>query len=186
MSPAATHNDDQAVAALQQATDELFYQRGIVAVSLADVRDASGVSLRRIYSLCPSKADLVALWLRARHRTWMAMLADRVDERLAADRSPADAVFDAVAEWMADTDFRGCGFINTHAESSELTDEHLEIIQDHKRAVAAYLETVTGQGAATAVLLDGAIVQAAMFRTTDPIEHARLAATALIAQGAPS
>ncbi len=186
MSPVATHDDEQAVAALERATDELFYERGVVGVSVADVRDASGVSLRRIYSLCPSKADLVALWLRTRHRTWTAALAADVDKHLAAGRSPVDAIFDSVAAWMTVTDFRGCGFLNTHAEASELTDEHLDIIQTHKRSVAAYLDTVTGHGDAMAVLVDGAIVQAAMFRNVEPIEQARFVATTFTARGARS
>lgn len=181
MSPAATHDDAAAIGALERATDELFYQRGVVDVSVAEIRDRSGVSLRRLYSLCPSKADLISLWLRYRHTGWMTGFEARVEAELKADGDPVDAVFNALADWMTETDFRGCGFINTHAESSELTDDHRRIVRDHKAALARYLGSILTQGDAVAVVVDGAIVQAAIFRSTEPIDLARRAARALVA-----
>jgi len=74
---------------------------------------------------------------------------------------------------MIETEFRGCGFINTHAELTELSSQHQEIIRDHKRAFAAYLDAITGNGEALAVLIDGAIVQASIFSNIEPIESAR-------------
>lgn len=184
MSPVATVDDDGAIEALRNATDDLFYRHGVAGVSVADVRDAAGLSLRRIYSLCPSKTDLIALWLRHRHETWSAMLRADVEANLADGRNPVDAVFDAVRGWMVATEFRGCGFINTHAELQALDPEPAEtiatIIRDHKRATADYLDGVTGHGPAIGVLVDGAIVQASMFREPGPIEQARRAATALV------
>jgi AcrR family transcriptional regulator len=182
MSPPASMDDHGATAALELATDELFYNQGVAAVTVAAVRDASGVSLRRIYNLCPSKADLISLWLRHRHRTWTAGFVARVNANVESGNEPVHAVFGALEAWMVETEFRGCGFINTHAETSELTDGHLAIIQHHKRAIGRYLETVTGHGDAMAVLIDGAIVHAALFRSTDPIHHAERAATALTRQ----
>ena len=64
-------------------------------------------------------------------------------------------------------------------ESSDLTDDHREIIREHKLAVGRYLSTVVPDGEAVAVLLDGAIVQAAIFANAIPIDHARRAAAAL-------
>lgn len=182
MSPAATIDEAGAACAALDAADELFYGRGIVAVSMAQVRDRSGISMRRLYSLYPSKSALVAAWLRYRHESWMAGFAERVERRLTVSDAPVDAVFTALETWMTETDFRGCGFINTHAESSELTDEHRSIIRDHKQSLAAYLDTIVANGATIAVLVDGAIVQAAIFSDPTPIHLARRAAAALIAQ----
>ncbi|MEJ7801119.1 MAG: hypothetical protein WKF60_11385, partial [Ilumatobacter sp.] len=141
-------------------------------------------SMRRLYSLYPSKSDLVAQWLEHRHETWTAGFHQRVERRLAKHDSAADAIFSALAEWMAETNFRGCGFINTHAEFAELTDAQRSIIRGHKRLLAEYLESVTPHGKALAVLVDGAIVQASIFANTEPIELAR-AAAALITQETP-
>ncbi len=184
MSPAATIDDRTAGEALLTVADDLFYQRGVAAVSMAEIRDRSGVSMRRLYSLYPSKSDLVAQWLEHRHETWTAGFHQRVERRLANYDSAADAIFSALAEWMTETNFRGCGFINTHAEYAELTDAHRSIIRRHKRSLAEYLESLTPHGKALAVLVDGAIVQASIFADTEPIELARRAA-AFITQEIP-
>lgn len=176
MSPAATMDDISAVVALERAADDLFYVHGIAGVSMAQIRDRSGVSLRRMYSICPSKSDLISLWLRARHRVWMDGFSAAVSRNIAADSGPTDAVFDALTSWMTETNFRGCGFINTHAESSELSKEHVEIIRAHKRSLATYLSSISVDGDALAVLVDGAIVQASIFGSVEPITHARRAA----------
>lgn len=178
MNTSAGSADDRALAALAAAADSLFYRHGVVAVSMAQVRDESGLSMRRMYSLCPSKADLITLWLNHRHQQWMDGFTAAVDRNL-QQTDAVTAVFDALRQWMVETDFRGCGFINTHGELSELTDEHRVIIRDHKAALADYLGRKTTNGPAMAVLVDGATVQAAIFADTAPIDTARAAAVAL-------
>lgn len=180
MSPAATMCDADVVTALEQAADALFFEHGIVGVSMAQIRDRAGVSLRRLYATCPSKADLVTRWLRYRHIEWTKSFSSAVDAGLGDGNDPVDAVFDALGQWMTDTEFRGCGFINTHAEVAELNDEQRDIIRGHKRDLATYLDDVTTHGSAVAVLIDGAIVQASIFKSPEPINHARTAATALV------
>ena len=150
-------------------------------MTVAAVRDESGLSMRRIYGICPSKADLVSLWLRHRHTVWMQMFTDRVSAGIASGATAVDAVFDAIGTWLVETEFRGCGFLNTHAESRELTDEHVRIISDHKRSVARYLDSVTGLGDAVGLLVDVAIVHAAVFGDTAPVERARETARVLLA-----
>lgn len=182
MARPSTMDDSAALAALGKAADDLFYRHGVVAVSMAQLRDASGVSLRRLYALCPSKADLISLWLHHRHEVWMSGFSRAVDERIATGQPVIDSIFSAVAAWMTETDFRGCGFINTNAETSELTVEHRKIIQDHKRSVAEYLSTITSNGPAIGVLVDGAMVQASIFSNTKSIDLAKQAAIALVEQ----
>lgn len=180
MSPAATLDRIEAAAAALRAADDLFYRRGVAGVTMAQIRDQSGVSLRRLYSMYPSKSDLVAAWLEHRHGVWMDGFSGHVTVRLDDGADPVDAVFSALEAWMIETGFRGCGFINTHAERSELTEEHRDIIRMHKRAVADFLETVTPLAPAIALIVDGAIVQAAIFESAEPIHVAQRAASALI------
>lgn len=179
MSPAATLRATEAAAAAVRVADEMFYHHGVAAVTMAEIRDRSGVSLRRLYSMYPSKSDLVDAWLRQRHDDWMAAFIGRIDQQRQDGGSAVEAIFGAIEAWMVETEFRGCGFINTHAEISELTDEHVVTIQMHKQAVADYLETLTLHGPTIAVIVDGAIVQAAIFRSAEPIHLARRAASAL-------
>ena len=180
MSPAPTLTVDQARIDILEAADALFYTRGISAVRIADIRDRSRVSLRRLYKLFPHKADLVTGWLEHRHTAWLDMFTDGIDHRLAQGEPPIDAVFGSLEQWLTVTSFRGCGFINTLAETGEVTDEHRRIIRHHKQALVNLLDRFTDEPAALAVLLDGAIVHSAVFGSTDPVAAARIAATPLL------
>lgn len=179
MSPAVTLEASEAGQAILAAADDLFYNRGVAAVTMSDIRDRSHVSLRRLYSEYPSKSDLVSAWLRHRHHEWMTHFVGRVEDHIQDGDAPVDAVFVAIEAWMTATGFRGCGFINTYAEASALTEEQRVIIRSHKSALASYLTTLIPEGEAVAVIVDGAIVQAAIFGTAAPIHHAHHAAAVL-------
>lgn len=179
MSPAPTLSREDANAAILRAADELFYARGISAVRMAEIRDLAVVSMRRLYTLYPSKTDLITGWLEQRHVEWMAALRSGVSERVTGGASPSEAVFDDIEDWLTRTNYRGCGFINTHAERSDLTDEHRRIIQSHKQELDAYLTELIPDVVGLAVLVDGAIVQSSIFSSTEPVHSARLAARTL-------
>ena len=179
----------EAEQALLATADKLFYARGIAGVGMDDVRDASGVSLRRLYSHYPSKRDLVTAWLQGRHRRWMDWFAEAVSRRIADGGDPLAAPFDAIEEWAASPGFRGCAFINAVAETTEINDDQRAIVADHKRALIDYLERLFRDlrpdapawlPGALGVLIDGAIVQSTVFGTSSPIEDARLAASHLL------
>ncbi len=189
MSPAATIDDDEATRAILQAADALFYARGIAAVTMSDVRDRSGVSMRRLYALHPSKGDLVAAWLTERHRTWMNWFTVTVDRHIAAGTDSLLATFDALREWISSPGYRGCAFVNAIAETAEIDDRHRTIIAEHKRDLLAHLTALATRdhlGApdwlvpALGVLLDGALVQCAVFGDDRPLVAARAAAHHLL------
>lgn len=189
MRPAATLDDAGARAAVLREADRVFYDRGVAAVGMAEIRDSSGVSLRRLYQLYPSKRDLVAGWLAERHRTWTDWFAASVERHRAAGADPILAAFDAIAEWASTPGFRGCAFLNTAAETSEIDETHRVVIASHKRELIAYLAGL-GRSAGyeradvlaeqVAVLVDGAIVQAAVLASTRPVAAARDAAARLV------
>jgi AcrR family transcriptional regulator len=180
---AATLTDHDVELVVLAAADELFYRHGIAAVSMAEIRDLSGVSMRRLYGFADSKTDLVSRWLEHRHISWTNGFFDRVTRRQKKGEPLIDATFHALADWMEETDYRGCGFINTHAESSELADEHRVIIRMHKQTLADRLSELDSNGAAIAVLIDGAIVQASIFASAEPIHLARHTANSLTERG---
>ena len=194
MSPAATFTIDDADRLILDTADTLFYERGISGVGMAEIRDASGVSLRRIYGLYPSKRDLVAAWLNDRHDRWMRWFTDTVDRHVARGADPVLAAFDALREWRRSPGYRGCAFINAIAEPMEIDDQHRAIVADHKRSLVGHLATLATRNtqatrtrpqtpawfaAALAVLIDGAIVQSVIFGNDKPIAAARKAAAQL-------
>ena len=189
MSPAATMTIDDAGRAVLDAADTLFYARGIAGVSMSDVRDTSGVSLRRLYQLYPSKSDLVSGWLNDRHVRWMTWFSNAVDRHTAGGTDALIATFDAIDEWVSTPGYRGCAFLNSIAETTEIDESHRTIVADHKRALIQHLTMLAVRDhptapmwvpAAIAVLIDGAIVQTAVFETNEPIIAARAAATHLM------
>ena len=189
MSPAASISPDDARRAVLQAADELFYAHGIGGVVMSDVRDSSGVSMRRLYSMYPSKSELVAGWLVDRHDRWMGWFTATVDRLIAEGADPLLATFDAIAEWVEAPGYRGCAFINSLAETSELTDSHRTIIAEHKRDLVQHLAGLAARDrhdapewlpAALAVVIDGAIVQCTIFASTEPLDAARSAVRQLL------
>ena len=189
MSPAATMSVDDAERAILETADQLFYERGIALVTMADVRDAAGVSMRRMYQLYPSKADLVAAWLKDRHVRWMDWFIAAIERHTATGGDALAATFDALAEWAVSPSYRGCAFLNSIAETSEVNDTHRTIVVDHKRALIEHLAHLATRdhanspawlASAIAVLIDGAIVQSAIFGSTEPIAAAKAAASRLM------
>jgi AcrR family transcriptional regulator len=175
--------------AVLDAADRLFYERGIGGVGMDDIRDAAGVSLRRLYSLHPSKRDLVAAWLDDRHGRWMAWFDAAVERHVAAGVEPLLAPFDAINEWVHSPGYRGCAFINAIAETSEIDDSHRAIIAAHKRDLLQHVRLLATRSTrilpewvpdAVAVLIDGAIVQTAIYGDDSPIAPARAAAAQLL------
>jgi AcrR family transcriptional regulator len=189
MSPAATRTVEDSGVAILAAADRLFYERGVAGVGMDDVRDAAGVSLRRLYSLYPSKRDLVAAWLRDRHERWMAWFRGAVEASSAQGVDPLVATFDAIEVWASSPSYRGCAFLNVIAETTEIDAEHRVIAADHKRELVEYLVSLAATAhsdapewlpSALCVLIDGAIVQAAVFGSIDPVRDARRAAAQLV------
>jgi AcrR family transcriptional regulator len=188
MSPAATMSRADADVAILYAADDLFYQRGLALVTMADIRDAAGVSLRRLYDLYPSKHDLVSAWLNDRHVRWMQWFTETTERRTTRRTGALVATFDALKEWATSPGYRGCAFLNSIAETSEIDDHHRAIVAEHKRSLVTHLASLAARDhpgapawlpAALAVMIDGAIVQSAVFASTAPIDAAKRAASKL-------
>lgn len=170
------------------AAEQLFYGRGIQSVGMDEIRAAAGVSLKRIYQLYPSKDELVADVLRIRDQRWVTGLKRHVD----AAATPVDkvlAVFDWLAEWFSQPDFRGCSFINSFGElgavSSTVADAARANKSTYQRQIAALVRAANLPAALAthiALLTEGAITTAAISGNAQPARHARDAATILVMQ----
>lgn len=174
--------------ALLDAAERLFYERGIQAVGMDDVRAASGLPLKRIYRIFAAKEDLVVAMLRRRDQRWRGSLAAHV-ERVPDPRERVLAVFDWLAEWFAEPGFRGCAWINAHGELGPSSPAVLAEVRTHKRAlhdqIAAWVRAAGSPAVEPVFLLaEGAIVTAGITGDPAPARHARTAAATLL--GAPA
>ncbi|MEU8827931.1 TetR/AcrR family transcriptional regulator [Streptomyces sp. NPDC048636] len=168
------------------AAEELFYGRGVQSVGMDEIRNASQVSLKRLYQLFPSKGELVEAYLKRRDLRWREALARHAE----AEGDPGArilAVFDWLYGWFAEPDFRGCGFINSFGELGATTPAVADAARAHKEAFRAYLGgLVAGAGRPAALagqlalLAEGAITTAAISGSAEPARQAEDAARVLL------
>lgn len=179
----------EATGRLLGAAEKLYYANGVNAVGMDGVRAASGVSMRRIYQLYPSKQHLVAAYLDARDVRWRRRLAEHVDAAGADPRRRVLAVFDWLGIWFAEPGFRGCAFINAFGELGGVAPLVLAAVRRHKDLFRDYLvglaAAVTGDdgarlGALLLLVAEGAMTAAAIGTDPDAAANGRAAAVALL------
>jgi AcrR family transcriptional regulator len=168
------------------AAGTLFYSRGFSAVGMDEVRDAAGVSLRRLYSVFPSKESIVLAMLERRHEQWTRELRALVDSRSDV-RERILAVYDYLSAWFADESFRGCGFINAFGELGGVSPAVTELIRAHKVSFQDEMARLAAEAGAPAslapqlaILAEGAQTTAAISGDPAAAGHARAAAEVLI------
>jgi AcrR family transcriptional regulator len=165
------------------AAEDLFYRNGVHAVGMDDIRDASGVSLKRLYQLFPNKERLVTASLARRDVRWRAELAAYVEQR----GGDLLAVFDWFHLWFERPDYRGCAWINCYGELGATSSAVAEEARRHKAAFRAYLRELVAKAGRDEDLADhllllaeGAIVTASVTGDAAAARKARAAAARLV------
>ncbi|GAA4552521.1 helix-turn-helix domain-containing protein [Pseudonocardia xishanensis] len=165
---------------LLTAASTLFYRRGIRAVGVDLIAETAGTTKKTLYDRFGSKDALVALYLERRAAFWQGFLRERM-----AGRPPA-AVFDVLAEWLADQD-RGCAFVNAYAEIGGTDHPAEPVIRAEKEWMRAYLvELVRAAGLPAELgidlhlLYEGASVMATAGGVPDAPVRAKAAAERLL------
>ncbi|MES2095056.1 MAG: TetR/AcrR family transcriptional regulator [Actinomycetota bacterium] len=178
--------DEQVRERVLEAADRLYYGRGVQSVGMDELRLASRVSLKVLYSEFPSKAAIVLEVLDRRHALWDAGVSERV-ERATTPREKLLAIYDYLSDWFADDTFRGCGFINAFAELGSISPDVAQRARDHKAGFQAYVARLAAAAGADAslapqlsILAEGAQTTAAIAGTGEAAIHARRAAGILI------
>ncbi|MER6913072.1 TetR/AcrR family transcriptional regulator [Streptomyces sp. NPDC000594] len=171
-----------------EAARALFNERGVQAVGMDAIRSASGVSLKRLYQVFPSKDALLEAVLRRRDTEVRdAITAHAAAAHAATPYERILAVFDWLGEWFAQPDFRGCAFINAYGEIGGVSPAVAAIARTHKTALRAHFAALTAELGAPAVLADqlailanGAMATAGIQGTPESAIHAKSAAKALL------
>jgi AcrR family transcriptional regulator len=184
--PSGSAEDDVLRGAALDAADRLFYAKGIQGVGMDELRSASGISLKRLYRLFSSKDAIVEQVLLARHRKWTEGVAAAV-ARETEPRERLLAVYDFLAGWFIQEDFRGCAFINSFGELGGTSPRIAEIVRSHKADFQRYLSALAAEIGAPpalapqlAILAEGAQTTAAISGSAEPASQAREAAEVLI------
>ncbi|MGY3336756.1 AcrR family transcriptional regulator [Streptomyces filamentosus] len=167
--------------------ERLFDERGVQAVGMDAIRAASGVSLKRLYQVFPSKELLLEAVLRRRDEAVRGAIAAHGAEAARGPYERVLAVYDWLGAWFAEPGFRGCAFINAFGELGGVTPSVAAIAREHKEAVRAYLaEQTDALGAPReladqlALLANGAMAVAGITGSPEPAAQARAAARVLL------
>ncbi|MEU9415601.1 TetR/AcrR family transcriptional regulator [Streptomyces sp. NPDC051577] len=174
-------DDEEARTRLLDAAEALFYAEGIQAVGMDRIRAASGVPLKRLYRVFPAKESLVTAYLERRDRRWTASLRGAVSEA----PEPILAVFDWLADWFSEPDFRGCAFLNAYGELGTGPEAVVDVIRRHKAELRNLLADLAGPDREPLadqllLLVEGATVVAALDPGPAPAHRAREAAATLM------
>lgn len=180
-------DDETARGRVLAAADRLFYERGIRAVGMDDVRDAAEISLKRLYRLYPTKERLAQEVLRHRDLDFRRFLAAQIGD-LPTPRDRILRIFDVLHDWFREPDFHGCPFINAFGEMRAASDGVTAAVRDQKQALAGLLSELTAAAGAPPslarqllVLANGAMVVAAVQNSPAAAIDAKAAASLLLA-----
>ncbi|UQX02746.1 TetR/AcrR family transcriptional regulator [Streptomyces sp. RerS4] len=172
-------DDEQIRTRLLDAAEALFYAEGVQAVGMDRVRSESGVALKRLYRLYPSKEALVTAYLERRDRRWTASLREAV----VGAPDPVAAVFVWLEGWFQEPDFRGCAFLNAYGELGAGPAGVLDVVRRHKAELRSLLGTLTPDPVLAdqlLILVEGATVVAALDPGPEPARRAGEAAKRLL------
>lgn len=118
-----------------KTASDLFYRFSIHTVGIDRIIAESGVAKMTFYKHFPSKADLVATYLRHKNAFWLRMLAASTERPGLSSLERVLAIFDALEESFRAPSFRGCPFVNGMAEFGP--EVHSPDVQ---ATIAAYFE----------------------------------------------
>ncbi|MEV4731336.1 helix-turn-helix domain-containing protein [Saccharopolyspora sp. NPDC049426] len=172
---------------------QLFYERGIRATGVNTIAEQAAVTKVTLYAHFGSKDGLVAAHLRARDQRWWTELHEFLAGRTSAEER-LKAMFDAYQAWALEGGFRGCGFVNAATEITTPDHPGRAIISDHKEGIRRYLESFATEAGCTDpaevadewfLLLEGAMVTAALRQSAEPLHRARQAALRLLPSPSP-
>jgi AcrR family transcriptional regulator len=95
---------------------ELFYQEGIRAIGIDTLVARSGLSKSSLYRTFASKEELIAAFADEQNRRFWGWWDETMTRHGGSPRQQIEALFEGIAEQIANPRFRGCPFINLATE----------------------------------------------------------------------
>ncbi|WP_422928942.1 TetR/AcrR family transcriptional regulator [Singulisphaera sp. PoT] len=185
--PKATNSE--ARQRILETADRLFYEDGIRAVGIDRIIAEAGVAKMTLYSHFRSKDDLILAVLKYRDECVTGFLREAIGRHLQESQPPLRAFFAALREWFETPGFRGCAFQNAAIELADPEHPGTEYVRNNKKRFAGFLQGLIEQSVgeraarvapAIALLVEGAIVTAAIQGKPDAVDIARDAALRLL------
>ncbi len=167
---------------LIEATLALCCRKGIAATSVDEIITTSGVARMTLYNRYGSKDALIHAALAHEASVWRAWFFKRLAQTPGAAREKLLALFDILDEWFRRDDYLGCALMNAALESRNTDEKLAEIIRNHKNYImeqlralisAAGFDDVESLAQQFDLLMDGAIIKAAIKKSPEPAMEAK-------------
>jgi AcrR family transcriptional regulator len=174
-----------------ETADRLFYEEGLRAVGVDRIIAEASVAKMTLYTHFTSKDDLILAVLKHREECVSEFFRSAMERHGRKTKSPLRAFFAALKEWFDSPGFRGCAFQNAAIELADPAHAGTEFVRGYKQRFGEFLrdliEQSVGKGAAkvapaVTLLVEGAIVTAAIQGKPDAADVARDAALKLVAE----
>jgi len=172
---------------------KLFYERGIRAVGVDSISASSGVAKMTLYSHFGSKDELIAACLESVDDKYLKWLEGKVVDQSSEPGEQLLAIFDALEGWFENPRFRGCAFVNAAIELPDLEHPGRAAIHNHKTRMREWISELAKAagaaepdqiGAQILLLMEGAIISAAVERDPQSAHNAKvIAGHLLVASG---
>jgi AcrR family transcriptional regulator len=95
---------------------ELFYQEGIRAIGIDTLVARSGLSKSSLYRTFASKEELIAAFAEEQNRRFWQWWDETTTHQIGSPHRQIEALFEGIAEQIANPHYRGCPFINLATE----------------------------------------------------------------------
>ena len=168
---------------------DVFYRNGFHATGMDMLVAETGVSKTSMYKHFRTKEDIILATLRLRDENFRNWLYRRIETEADTPGGQLMAMFDALEEWFARSEFRGCMFIKASAEFQE-RDHPIHVQSaEHKRLLSEYFAKIAAEAGAREpedlarqlmILKEGAIIMAVMGHSENPAQDAKAAAAQLL------
>jgi AcrR family transcriptional regulator len=169
---------------------ELFYREGVHNVGIDRIIAESGVAKMSLYNHFKSKDALIVAYLEVQRHDWRAWFQGAIARHAeVSGQPPVLALFDALQEWFAQPNFRGCAFINSVVELAHPEHPAYQVSLEHQQAVTDYilglvheanLPNPEGLAQQLMILIQGATVIAMMQGNAHAASQAKAAASILV------
>lgn len=173
-----------------ETADRLFYEDGFRAVGIDRIIAEARVAKATLYVHFPSKDDLILAVLEHRERSTDEFFRSAM-RRHAKAKGPLGPFFAALRDWFESPGFRGCAFQNAAVELADPGHPGAEFSRGFKRRFGVFLRGLIGESIgeeaaklapAVFLLVEGAIVTAAIQGNSESVDVAHEAAIRLVGE----
>lgn len=172
----------------------IFYREGFHAAGMDLLAEETGISKTTMFKHFRTKEDLILAVLRLRDENFRNWLFRRM-KQAGPPRAQLLAMFDALAEWFGEPNYRSCMFIKASSEYPDPGHPVHALSAEHKRLLFRQVRDLAEQAGARdpallarqlLLLKEGAIVTAHLGHEKAPATDAGMAAKLLIDAAIPA